>query len=1133
MGGASGVNIAIESSEQFLEAVYDTLGYRDGDLLSAVLLPEAGGDEAKQWLEKGEWLATAKKVNAKKVFFVRNDPVIVFSEFEQVPTESELLNLFRRVWCMARPQRLFLALPGELRVYGLNQPPPDGIAEEKTIEPLVTVTKVADVLEKLQAYRREQLESGYLPQACPDEERFGLMRADRRLIQDLKAVRHALIDAGLKAEHAHALIGRSIFIRYLEDRGVLTEQYFLRIAQNHPHWEELLSQPSRKPAIIQDEEWEKRRYVRVLRDKEFTYALFLELANDFNGDLFPKDEFEQFEVQPKHLDLLRRFLLGDTDPQQPRLFFWAYNFEIIPLDLISSIYEEFYHQTQRDDKGTHYTPSVLVEFVLSQLLPPERLAEHPKILDPACGSGIFLVECFRRMVRYRVQTLGRALSAKELREILRDQIRGVEINQGAAYVAAFSLYLALLHYQKSPDILAQIETSDSDSKPLPNLIYAAQSVGAAPQDANHYQVIFNTNAFALMDAEREQLKDLLSTSRRFKGRSQIKKLYESSAVLPLEAQSFDVIVGNPPWGFVKNASSEIKKAQTQAKSWCEGFGWSIGYKELSQAFIARTFSLLKAGGECGLLVSTGVFLKRHSRSQLFRQRWLEESTLKTIVNFSHVRDMFFSQAIAPFAFVHYEASPADFRDSRHSGQWVRYWSAKRSEGNGTLPAQVVLNPAITLRLSDLRRVRQRDLKRNEQLWKTYWWGNHRDAALIDVLQLDQPLGELANQRGWFSGSGFKGPVSGLPNEDSGWLSGYLELPVQEFHRYRPIDHTKLVPVPEAVNRRRDPRLYEGWRLLIKEGINQAKGANGRIEARLESEKYAYRHSIYGIQLTQAEDWERKVLIGILWSSLARYYFFMTASSWGTWFHKISLSGLKELPVRFPNDSSLRQRIVRLVDELNLPPAGHDALGKQADKKRVALLEKELDEAIFELYELSELERDLVLDMCHIGLEFFYRHSKSQAVQKVEAHPKEAQGTIVDLPQRREVERGVEGYLYAFLDMWNDEFDDGELRWRVIQPKNNPMLAVLFVTQWEGAPLPEIESSDDEEWERILLRCAEASRQPISRNIYIDGLVRIVTDTEIFIIKRNERRLWTRSQAREDAEATILQAMYLQEAAQEE
>jgi hypothetical protein len=60
---------------------------------------------------------------------------------------------------------------------------------------------------------------------------------------------------------------------------------------------------------------------------------------------------------------------------------------------------------------------------------------------------------------------------------------------------------------------------------------------------------------------------------------------------------------------------------------------------------------MNENGECGLLVSTGVFFKQHLNSQNFRKRWLQTTSIKTIVNFTHVRQVYFSAAISPFVFV--------------------------------------------------------------------------------------------------------------------------------------------------------------------------------------------------------------------------------------------------------------------------------------------------------------------------------------------------------------------------------------------------------------------------------------------------------------------------------------------------
>ena len=164
---------------RLLDEAYQALGYNDGRLLNAVSKPAQSSIENDEWLEKGDWLALANKVGAEKIFFVKNDPVFVFRDFAYEPDDNELLNTFRRAWCMARPQHLFISRPGMLEVYSLNQPPPRKIEDWK---PLDVARSIQEVTEKLNSYRREQIESGHLFA----DKRFGNVddRADKRLIQD-------------------------------------------------------------------------------------------------------------------------------------------------------------------------------------------------------------------------------------------------------------------------------------------------------------------------------------------------------------------------------------------------------------------------------------------------------------------------------------------------------------------------------------------------------------------------------------------------------------------------------------------------------------------------------------------------------------------------------------------------------------------------------------------------------------------------------------------------------------------------------------------------------------------------------------------------------------------------------------
>ncbi|MCI0471474.1 MAG: N-6 DNA methylase, partial [Candidatus Aminicenantes bacterium] len=451
----------------FFQEVYEELDFKNGDLVEVKDTAKLGEEEyidKSQWLELCRYIGKNNTFKPEAIFFVENNPVIVFVE-GTAEDQDRLHEIYNRLWCMANPRLLFISTPVELNVYDLAGKPARKLED---LKPLETVKKTAAVASALKNYRRERVESGEVF----GDERFGKIdsRADKTLINDIKIVRNRLLQAGLdgaRLKYAHALIGRSIFIRYLEDRGILTKDYFYQAAGDNSRWKEILEEPVSKPSFQLG--IEGLYYRKVLADIDFTYRLYEKLAEDFNGDMFPSDQNERNAVKQEHLLLLKKFLSGEQD--QELLFFWAYKFDIIPIELISNIYEELYHagNIKRESiHGTHYTPTSLVDFVLKKVLIPDRLKTKPRVIDPACGSGIFLVEAFRRIVRYELYKRGSGnLSFNELENILKNQIGGIELNEEAVRITAFSLYLAFLHYQEPPDILQQIK----DGNKLPNLIY--------------------------------------------------------------------------------------------------------------------------------------------------------------------------------------------------------------------------------------------------------------------------------------------------------------------------------------------------------------------------------------------------------------------------------------------------------------------------------------------------------------------------------------------------------------------------------------------------------------------------------------------------------------------------------------
>lgn len=1071
------------SSAALLEKAYTDLGYAEGDLWDTKMHPaDASGEN---WLEMGDWVTLAKKVGAEKILFVRNNPVIIFARCDNDDAET-LRRTYNNIWCMARPRLLFLAKPGELAVYDLADKPARTPEEWQERSALDVAKNVSEVAETLKAYKRERVETGRLF----EERRFGDLRhrADKSLIQDLKKVRSALIQKGLggkNLKYAHALIGRSIFIRYLEDRGILTEEYFHSVAKGNRQWRAMLERPSEKSDI--NREMENLLFPRVLGDRAFTFALFETLARDFNGDMFPQDPKEQEVITKDLLSLLQRFLRGDSDSQQ-KLFFSAYKFDIIPIELISSIYEEFYHvQNGKSTQGSFYTPPALVEFILFQVLTPERLEENPKIIDPACGSGIFLVEAFRKIVRYHTRKRGRRLSFQSLREILREQIRGIDINPESIRVAAFSLYLAMLHYLEPPDILKHIRKGNC----LPHLIATNNF-----SDKDTFNVLLGSNAFAVNN-------NVLSGD--LEG-----QFAENCA---------DIVVGNPPWGSPSTKDKEAIKANKVALQWCAEQNYPVGYKERSQSFLWKALRFLRPEGICGMLVSTGVFYKHGDRSKKFREKWLSGITLDSVFNFAHPRKVFFkgSGVNAPFAAVVFRKLKNE--KSLHR---VHYWSAKRT-------ANVESLQAVLFSRNDLKLLRQTESMQDTRLWKIYWWGNHRDEELIRYLEMDSQLKDIT-EPGLF-GQGFK---QANQKYESDWLKEYEELPVENFHRYGALDSARLVEVPQKVERRGVREVYEGSRLLVKRGITERTLPKGRIVARFERNSFCFRNSIHGIKITHDKEWQYKCVLAILWSSLARYYFFLTSSAWGGWHHEIHEEELLDLPIRFPQKQALRKEIVRLVDRLRAFPPQRKDLGfgpaSNIDETSPAIteLQNRLDNAVFELFELSEAERDLITDLCNTGIDYFYSASKSLAGQALVSGRSEIiQGTYADLGEKENALKGFKEYLRVFLEIWNRELEpDGEFSWRIVIPSDDSaMVCVVFSTQRKGSPPKQVGTYPEHEWKEILFSLGKNMMVPFGTlNIFIDGIVRAVSDEQIIIVKRNENRLWTKSMAREDAEATLVQAM---------
>ena len=375
-----------------LDAVLAELGYEGDEGL--VTGDSESGDGDREFV----WREVRNEFGVDAAYFHGNRPVVYFSEFQEFDPKR-LQELHRSLWNHNRAPFLIVVLPNEVRVYNcFALPARDGEEFARTVpgkssrflERAVRGAAATVALgQALSEYRRRDVIAGRL--AKEDPKGFAREnRIDKRLLGNLAEIRVFLHGTGLKFPVANRLLGRCIFICYLADRGLLEKGV------------------GRKDG--------KAFFFSKLREsKEVVYSYFEALSERFNGDLFPVEDDELKQIESLHLERLADFLEG-TEVASGQMCFWAYDFKYVPIELISAIYEIFLKEVKDDDDGTddrdevgvHYTSLDLVDFMLGEVLPVDGDLRDYRILDPACGSGIFLVEAFRRPCFFCILAAGKS-----------------------------------------------------------------------------------------------------------------------------------------------------------------------------------------------------------------------------------------------------------------------------------------------------------------------------------------------------------------------------------------------------------------------------------------------------------------------------------------------------------------------------------------------------------------------------------------------------------------------------------------------------------------------------------------------------------------------------------------------------
>jgi N-6 DNA Methylase len=264
-------------------------------------------------------------------------------------------------------------------------------------------------------------------------------RIDQVLLSNLIYAFHQLKEE-MGTSASQALLMQTMFVAYVEDRGIISPTYFLEASLGLANsFSELLER-----GVKDDLE----RLFRLL-SLAFNGGVFLDPVS-FNGR-------SDAPVRPSALRVLARFRRGFEVMETGQYRFWEYDFRYIPIALISAVYDRFLgnESEMRKKHGAFYTPAFLVDVVVDQVweqLPSAKRASGT-FMDPACGSGIFLVRLFQRIVAHK-RAGGESLSWDDLVSIV-ERLYGADIDPAAVKITAFSLYIALLE-QMDPREIAEL-----------------------------------------------------------------------------------------------------------------------------------------------------------------------------------------------------------------------------------------------------------------------------------------------------------------------------------------------------------------------------------------------------------------------------------------------------------------------------------------------------------------------------------------------------------------------------------------------------------------------------------------------------------------------------------------------------
>ena len=731
----------------------------------------------------------------------------------------------------------------------------------------------------------------------------------------------------------------------------------------------------------------------------------------------------------------------------------SYRFDVIPVERISSIYERFVHAGREaesevaDRTRNRFTRILPVSLVLDEAMREAKGSES--VLDLTCGSGAVLAEALRRLVRLRSRDA--APTRDLIRSTLHEQVFGVDSSTTSVRVAALSLYLAALELDPDP---------------------------TAP-DALRFKPLIGRSLF-VGDASKIAGADRLSRG-----------ITGSDG----RTRKFDVIVGTSPCDFNGENGTEGRHALETSPDTHSQQGDSLDFVNEARKFAHKETRF-------GLIVSAKPFFSGSGTGPDASHRLLQSLAPVTLVNLSNLRSWLFPSSRMPAVALFARQRPEQHHDQLTVVQVPWSESGKRTHTFEIAPSDVLRVSLSSLlgaqphtepprQPSDTPRVPLSGLQDSPELLKAAAFGRHHDLLLLDRLknrhetlsgQLDRLRSKLSQGLVFGNRSflGYTHPLGGLPFLDSGNSRRFAVEPDL------PLFGGQRAQWP------RKGRTYRAPLLLVKKSLTLADGP--RLIASATDRDTVFTGDYFGATLPRAHSASAHLLAAILNSALASWFFLMKSSALGLPSSQLLISDLNRFPVpdlRSAVGSTNGRRVLKIASSLQ------ERVPTESDWN-------DLDEAVFDLYELDESERVVVRDgLARTGW-LWQRGQRGSA----------APAGVGDL----------RSYARAFLgtmDAWFSARNVRRMRAEIFKlPASASLRVIRFVL--EEQPGPSIHETVPVEGSlaAVLKQIGERLDVRIADSLATTRELRVHGSNEVVIIKPSARRHWMGVRALEDANAVV-------------